>query len=263
MNRRKYEYNGEKYYFSTEKYNEYYEMFRSKKPNFKKVKLDEIIAKKCSVTEEAVKKWRNSGKSGSTPSSIETVETLSRFFGIPVLELMEPIEEGEEKMKYSSNDEKEAVKRVLRSFVDLLKTFMREKGKLQYEKLRIAEDNYYESMLPDGIVEECEIRYDGECYIYSAIDEKRDNVNTEILIAAIDLPEEIIKELKYLLMSIVFGDESESKFYSQAEADENEIPMDMVNYAILESSVMDYYDKLMDIFKPYNLGLEKYKRFIY
>ena len=263
MNHRKYEYNGEKYYFSPDKYNEYYEMFRSKKPKFKKLDLDKVISDKCSFTVEAVKKWRNSGNSGSTPSDIETVEKIAQLFGIPALELLEPIEKGKKSMNYSSNDEKEAVKRVLRSFIDLLKTFMREKGKLQYEKLRIAQENYYERMIPDGIVEECEIRYDGSCYRYPAIDEKGDNVNAEILIAAIDLPEEIIKELKYLLVNIVVDDESESKFYSQAEAEEDGISIDMGNYAILESSVMGYYDQLMEIFKPYNLGLEKYKRFIY
>ncbi|MCR4647942.1 MAG: hypothetical protein K5776_02575, partial [Lachnospiraceae bacterium] len=177
----------------------------------------------------------------------------------------EPIEEGERKMNYNNFDEKEAVKRVVRSFVGLLKVFSKEKSKIQYEKLTVAEANYFERMIPEGEIEECDIYYDGSVFRYEKIEEKADEVRTELIVAAMDMPESIIKDLDFLLANIALGDETEKNFVHDEDFEEENYygSCDCFNIGEVMQSVMGYYDNLMEILKPYNLGLEKYRALVY
>ncbi len=262
MNHLIYTYNDKNYQFDTNAFIRIFEEYRQGKGyRFKTNLYSSITQQYPDITEDVLKKWL---KQKSTPNDINTVKRLAIFLECDTLELLEEITEKEKKKMMNNNFERDAIRRIYKSFVELLCAFENEKCNVNDKELSIAYENTYKPLFPyDEPVEleECRISFDGAVYVYPLISEKASEVKKELQISMLDLPASLLKELDALVYSIL-NDEVESQFIKDSAEKEYDLndreifgPFKDYKYVrnsnIVKTAKKDYYNQLLGIINPY------------
>lgn len=261
MNHTIYNFNEKSYQFDTGSFINKFEEYKERKGYRYKTQLYNLINNKFpDITEDVLKKWLSQK---STPNDINTVKRLALFLECDTNELLIENTEKEITKMMNNNFERDAIRKIYESFVELLCAFEDEKTNVSDEELSTAYDNNYKLYSCDEPVrlEECRISYDGAAYVYPLISEKAKEVKKELQISMMDLPAGIIRELDILVYNIL-NDEVESQFLkdtSEKDFDSHDKEIfgsfkdykEVRNHNFVSAAKKEYYDKLFNIINPY------------
>ncbi len=267
MGNRKIVYKGEEYSFSKLKYIKCFEQYRMDHA-LTKTQLDIQISEICNIGSDAVKKWRGTKDSGTSPSDIKMIERMTSFFGLNSLDYLLSKFETEDNNLMNGLNERQAIKNVIKSFSRLIKVYLKTKMECDNKLLQIAMNNYYffETSEKEKIVD-CLVQFDGENYIYDAIAKEADYICTDLVAESIDLPKEFMDSILMLIHQIVYEDEVEKKYMTESDLKEimdkehthlSNDEIKIYNESLVYHATFKYCERFNEILEKYNVSIGEY-----